>query len=296
MNRIECQFKNGLIVYPMKENEKMNEQLLNDHSFNDQYFFPNLNIEFYNVEIYLGYGKGYTHILENDESVYWSNLKNDNLGEWFIFPVASFADYSNTSFVEVSNYEIIQDEWLKHPLVFDVYGDYGSKGLLFHRTMLEIEEIQELINSLENYILLDEENYYEKCHESYCKSWDDFGNDDFIRGLIKKFSLEYNISEFLYDCKNDSMMTFFESLMPSGEFYIDESSQGVSILTSNAVKNCTSENLINFIISERANRNAKPKLDKYKTSLLYEWQKHQIGMFLPSIEKEKNLKKFEKNM
>lgn len=94
---------------------------------------------------------------------------------------------------------------------------------------------EELRESLEDYPVLDEMAWSDLEHEEYTEAWQDYGRGDFLRGLRRKFNLS-DVAEELLD-QDEELQSFFESLIPSGEYFIAEGS-GVSIQTRYAVDRC----------------------------------------------------------
>ena len=112
----------------------------------------------------------------------------------------------------------------------------------------EVEAIQE---SLENYPVLDDEDFSRREWEAYAEGWESYGAKDFVRLLAKEFELSGRCKELLEDCPNDTLREFFESCIPSGEYYIGESS-GVCVNLRSAIHGCTRSGLAGYIRGLRA--------------------------------------------
>lgn len=95
---------------------------------------------------------------------------------------------------------------------------------------------EELRSRLEDYPVLDEMEWSKLEWNEYLDGWKDYGASDFVRGLKSKFGLS-DVAEELLD-QDGELQSFFESLIPSGEYYIPEGS-GVSLQIDYAVDRCT---------------------------------------------------------
>jgi hypothetical protein len=152
-------------------------------------------------------------------------------------------------------------EYCKNGSIFDVNLLQGWKNL---RYWLEHElrgdghdEIAEIVEFLDDYPIYDENHFSSLEWDSYYDDWESDGRDDFIRGLQEKFNIpdetiDY-INEMIQSHKSNDFevvdwMDFFESLLPSGEYYIVEQAYCVYILTDNAVESCTDEQMKQFVM------------------------------------------------
>jgi hypothetical protein len=108
----------------------------------------------------------------------------------------------------------------------------------------------ELAASLESYPVLDEESHSRMEWEEYVDSFVTYGRRDFIRSLSRKFQLSDSTCSVLNDVDEDKAMDFFQSLIPSGE-YFTHYSDGLSIRCDTAARNCTRDALARFLRSIR---------------------------------------------
>jgi hypothetical protein len=109
---------------------------------------------------------------------------------------------------------------------------------------VEIEE------RLEDYPLLDEEDFSRREWEDYLESWECWGAREFADHLRDEFDLGMTLADWMRcDCDRDALREFFESGVRSGEYYVGESS-GVSIRFRNF--DCSREELAAFIRRQRA--------------------------------------------
>ncbi len=108
---------------------------------------------------------------------------------------------------------------------------------------------QDMETALENYPVLDDEDFSRREWEDYESGWNDYGAKDFTRKLAKDFGLSDTVRYFLDDCDREALRAFFESGVRSGEYYVGESS-GVSVNLRSF--DCDRDQLAAFIRSQRA--------------------------------------------
>lgn len=109
----------------------------------------------------------------------------------------------------------------------------------------------ELAASLESYPVLDDESHSRMELDLYAKSWKTYGCRDFVRALSRKFKLAESTCAVLAEVDEDKAMAFFQSLIPSGE-YFSHYSDGLSIRCDTAARNCTRDALARFLRSLRS--------------------------------------------
>lgn len=110
----------------------------------------------------------------------------------------------------------------------------------------KVKIAEELRERIETYPVLDEFALSALEHEEYQDSWRDYGASDFVRSLVKEFGLSDAARELLDDCDGDALQEFYESNIPSGEFYTPEGS-GVRLNIDYAVRHCTREAMAAFL-------------------------------------------------
>lgn len=138
-------------------------------------------------------------------------------------PVLSCGDYSNNGMVGISNIQVILgahegktlDVWAgvlssHEEQDFDpteievilVRGNYSSKTLFIREDLFAAYETQ-----LDNYPLLDEEDYCNREYEQACEDWADYGAKEFLTEIKKKAMEIYNdpdLDRFLDEAYNPS--------------------------------------------------------------------------------------------
>jgi len=210
-------------------------------------------MECYRFESYVYKTGQYDTVPESGQNVSWQDLTQDKAGQYAIMDFMSYGDYVGTM-IERSNCECFLEEHESNPLIWRVTGGYSSNAVLIHISLLENDEIKDIIEFLSDYPVYDDDHFSNLEWSQYSDDWIDFGQDDFIKSLQKKFEIPDETIEFITesidltpdDCEVVSWQSFFESLLPSGEFYIVEEAYSVYILTDNAVKDCTDEKMKKF--------------------------------------------------
>jgi hypothetical protein len=114
-----------------------------------------------------------------------------------------------------------------------------------------------IASGLEDYPVLDDDHFSNIEEEEYLDGWTQGGADEFRRELRKAFELSAPAAELLDSTGDEILMEFYESLLPSGEFFIAEGS-GVYILVDHAVKDCTRSQLAAFLRNARQLQRATP--------------------------------------
>jgi hypothetical protein len=186
------------------------------------------------------------------QSGYYDRVDTDQ----FDFPVLiprflSYGDYDNSCMVERANFKTFLEEFGDSPWVYTVSGYYGYEAIAIHPNGLKVKEISETLAALESYPVLDDELLSAMEWDAYQTDWEDYGRKDFIDLLVKEFDLSDRLEEMLEDLESEPIQEFFESLIPSGDFFIIESGGICYIRLRESVKNCDRDRLAKFLKSIR---------------------------------------------
>lgn len=109
---------------------------------------------------------------------------------------------------------------------------------------------RELQEALEDYPVLDEEDYSRRRDDAYRDAWEAFGAKEFADDLAKEFGLSDGVRDFLRDTDEGALMDFYESIRTSGVYHADES-DGVRLFTGHTAKDCTRDQLAAFLRERR---------------------------------------------
>lgn len=99
-----------------------------------------------------------------------------------------------------------------------------------------LREADEIASALDNYPVLDDEAHSRMEWEEYTEAWGSYGCRDFIRSLAREFELKDSTVYRLKHADESHLQDWFQSLIPSGEFFTPES-DGISVRTDTAVDN-----------------------------------------------------------
>ncbi len=91
-----------------------------------------------------------------------------------------------------------------------------------------IQIAEGVAEALSDYPVIDEEDFSRREWEDYESGWEDYGREDFLRLLEKRFGLPDRAMDILEDAPSEELRELYEGGIPSGEYYIGEDS-GVSI-------------------------------------------------------------------
>ncbi len=109
-------------------------------------------------------------------------------------------------------------------------------------------ELARMCYALANYPVLDDERYSKLCQDEYDENWKSYACKDFVAQIERKFRDDLTEEEEdLLDDRDPSLVReFFESLITSGEYWVEEGS-GINIRVRDAVENCTLDDVLEFL-------------------------------------------------
>jgi hypothetical protein len=133
----------------------------------------------------------------------------DTLKEVDIFLISkymSYGDYDDSCMVERSNYKLFMEDYKEEKGIFRIYGGYGSSGIAISiRYLLDpvnedkADEIIDLLNGLNSYPVIDDEDMSNMEYESFLESLDSYAIRDCSSLLANQFLLE------VYDFNEDKL-------------------------------------------------------------------------------------------
>ena len=155
--------------------------------------------------------------------------------DWLVAPVginrdSGLLDQSNWSQMvqELENTEEEGENWEIHR-----FGHWacGWFEILIVKPEARASTVGEVMETrLEDYPVLDEDDYCEREHEAYLEAWSMWGAAEFRSQLG---------DDYTDDSSDDELMELYEDGIPSGEFYIPEG-DGVSLNIEQSIQNqCT---------------------------------------------------------
>ncbi len=121
------------------------------------------------------------------------------LSDYYCPKYFGYSDYSG-SIYNKSNHQLFIKEFGEIDGVKDVHGGYSSSDIYIRLDVLNSnKDIQECLNALEDYPVMDEDHLSEIEEEAKYESWESYTRKDFLRALNKEFNydLEKLSEEFI---------------------------------------------------------------------------------------------------
>jgi hypothetical protein len=151
---------------------------------------------------------------------------------YLICKYMQYGDYDNSCMVERSNYKIFMESYKEETGVFDISGGYGSTGIAISVKWLldpvneeKADEIMELLNGLNDYPCLDDEDMSNMEYDAFYEALKDYGISDTCTALAKKYGIDVTdydsekLEELILDIdRNGNPIFIIES---GGNCYID---------------------------------------------------------------------------
>lgn len=148
---------------------------------------------------------------------------------WYVF----LSQNRDSSLLEQSNFQCALES--VKPLACDVATEDDASGvqvvrenhwacgwvewIAIHESNKEaIAEAERLLESLEDYPVLDEMHWSQMEHNAYLEAWESFGHHDFIASLESFELIEKGACD---ECTKEATLEAFELLIPSGEYHSD---------------------------------------------------------------------------
>jgi hypothetical protein len=121
--------------------------------------------------------------------------KNNDL--YLVSSYLQYGDYDNSCMVERSNYKIFMESYKEETGVFDISRGYGSTGIAISVKWLldpvneeKADEIIELLNGLNDYPCLNDEDMSNMEYEAFYEALKDYGISDTCTALAKKYGID----------------------------------------------------------------------------------------------------------
>jgi hypothetical protein len=97
-------------------------------------------------------------------------------------PYCMYSDYSGST-VERSNTEYMLRNFTREQGIIEVYSGYGTRGVMLTSSALELEEIKDIIEGLDNYPVISDDDMQQLENEIEFESWDSWIKYDLTRAL-----------------------------------------------------------------------------------------------------------------
>lgn len=139
----------------------------------------------------------------------------------FLTPeLLSGSDYCSSGSVEVSNHRVFLEQFKDSPNVYDVYGGYGTFAVAIRLDSIT-DEMVEVLNALEDYPVLDDDDHSKVEMESENDSWESCYRSDFTRELSKRFP---TLEETIDNLSTEQVDTLFYALCDRTNTYWEHES------------------------------------------------------------------------
>lgn len=113
------------------------------------------------------------------ESTWFDHVKTKEEANYFTHKLFTYGDYAG-SCVERANVNVLQEKELYSRLgIEELQEGYGSTCILFPIACLDDSEFKEMLEDLERYPCLDEDELCEVESKMKAKDWEDFGRYEF---------------------------------------------------------------------------------------------------------------------
>lgn len=175
---------------------------------------------------------------DKNTTVYYGNIKEyDNTAaamdypKYIEVPFCTWSDYSGCT-VERSNQRSFMNLFGNIPGVYPVYGGYGTAGVLIEYELYESnQDIQDVINGLFDYPLINEEDHSELEFELEDEAW------DWIKYDLPKALLEAGkITEDESDDEDALKDKFYQTIRDNNIYFIFEDAVSAYIRIEEVVK------------------------------------------------------------
>lgn len=191
--------------------------------------------------------------IDKDYPELWSDLDREAIQEkikykdedlWFIHDYLQGGDYSGNGLIARSNCDLIlewigersNDDGLNRKIV-EILGSHGSFGIAI-RGDVDDEELTEMLSSISDYPVLDDEHHNLLELNAQQEAWDNWVSSDFVSELEKKFDVE------LDDFEEDHLFNIFMNTEPE---WINETGDSMWVnvkMAADKVEKCQIENWI----------------------------------------------------
>lgn len=173
--------------------------------------------------------RDYIQDIPADKSVYWSDLEkldNPDLSDfeniYLMHDYTQMGDYGG-SLVEKVNTDILADEYG----FVKVYGGYGSISCMISiQSLIDMEEeesdtILDILEGLNDYPLIDDDELYQQEQEQIEEAWDNWTEYDFKRAIESRYEIDLDDYELIPDQTFRSI--FDQTAENISEYWINES-------------------------------------------------------------------------
>ena len=118
------------------------------------------------------------------------NYEKLEFSDYYCPNYLGYSDYSGSTYSK-SNHELFLKEFGEVDGVKNVHGGYGSNDVYIRLDVLNSnQDIQDCLNALDDYPVMDEEHLSEVEEEAKEEAWNSYTRKDFLRALQKEFNYD----------------------------------------------------------------------------------------------------------
>ncbi len=151
----------------------------------------------------------------------------------------TYSDYSGST-VERSNCDVFIEKYGENPGVYELYGDYGTRGVAVKLSAITPEMIEEF-QALSDYPLMDEEHHSNLEFEMEQEAWGDWISGDFRRDLAKMFPDHEEEIDEMDEAKLFDL--FRERMEKTNTYYVHEDAVSVWVNIDDLLEGMTAKDL-----------------------------------------------------
>ena len=172
----------------------------------------------------MSHNLNYFKNIGSEEYPYWQPSDKDK-AEYCIHSLLVYGDYCNTGAVGKSNVEYVmsQTDLVERLGLSEVNDAYNTTSVLIPIEALKDSELVEILETLDNYPVLDETSYYETEQDMKSETWESYARREFETWLIDKGLLSENKDfddDYIDSIFNEiSQHTNYDIAQPDGDSY-----------------------------------------------------------------------------
>jgi hypothetical protein len=177
-----------------------------------------------------------------DEGLSAKEALNLPRSDVYFSPDAASGSDDSGSLVEVSNFNILRDNFGSLPGVLTLYGGFGSFAIAFRLDTIERSgELEDMLNELATYQhILSEDDLSERELAAQDEAWEDEVKEEYRRALISLAEKEDGGKEKAKILENmpdaDLHVLFMDSCDTAGEYFVNEQADSMYINVSKVAR------------------------------------------------------------
>lgn len=115
----------------------------------------------------------------------------------------------------------------------------------------KVAVLDEIVAALEDYPVLDEEDFSKREWDDYLEAWENYGRSDFVSDILRPMINFDGVEDLITGADSQDLLSLFESGISSGEYYYTDGYQVCVNLKSCEISR---EQLADFIRDQKAKK------------------------------------------